>query len=199
VAPTSPTGAKPEEGQGTPAPAAQPGEGKTGEAKPPEAAPAPAPLTEKDFKIPDGIVVAPEVQTEFLGIMNNAELDPAKRAQALIDLQAKVARSASEKASKDWDDTQTMWRNEVQADPQVGGTKMQENLGQVSKIIDEFGSPELRHVFDLTGAGNNIHVVKFLLKMGAALNEGRQRQPGSPGSQPPQSQAQRIFGTGNKK
>lgn len=99
---------------------------------------------------------------KFLGIMNNAEMTPAQRAQELVNLQAEVLKQASGKSSELWKATQDKWQEDIRKDPDVGGEKLEPVLAGITKLIDKYGSNELREVFDTTGAGNNVHVVKFL-------------------------------------
>ena len=129
-------------------------------------------LTADNVKLPEGFEAHSETLTSFLDIMNDNKLEPGARAQALVDLQAKVLTQASEANSAAWDTLQTQWQDEVKADPDVGGAKLQQSLASVGKLVDQFGSPELRQVFDTTGAGNNVHVVKFLSKIASQLTEG---------------------------
>lgn len=160
------TEGKPSEGEPEPG-AAEPKPGE--EPKEPEA---PAePLTAADITFPDGVEVNEELRDEFLSVVNNRELSPKEQAQALVDLQLKAAQAASEAGSNAWTEMQTKWKDEVKADPEVGGEKLQPALGRIGRLIDEYGSKELTATFDLTGAGNNVHVIKFLDKLAAKLTE----------------------------
>jgi hypothetical protein len=123
--------------------------------------------------------------------MNDKEMSPKDRANALVALQVKAAQAASEASSQAWSEMQTKWRDEVKADPEIGGEKLQPALGRVGKLLNEFGSEELSSVLDLTGAGNNIHVVKFLDKVAQKLTEGG-AVPGLPSGQTTTA-AQRLF------
>ena len=130
------------------------------------------PLTQEDLVLPEGFTADPELQTEFLDVMNNQELSAKDRATALLNLQAKLMTKASEAGSLEWDNMQTQWKDEVKADPVIGGDKMRPALDSVSKLVTEYGSPELAGVFDITGAGNNVHVIKFLYTLSQKLTEG---------------------------
>lgn len=132
----------------------------------------PPPVSADDLKFPEDVEVSDELRDEFLGLFNDKEKSPSERAQALVDLQIKAAREASEKASEAWSAMQTQWRDEVKADPEVGGDKLQPALGRINRLLTEYGTEELNGVMDLTGAGNNLHVVKFLDKVAKALTEG---------------------------
>lgn len=131
------------------------------------------PIAFDKLTLPEGLEIPPEMGAKFTEILNDADLTPAARAQALIDLQAQVAKEASEKGSQAWADLQTKWQDEVKSDPEVGGTKLEPMLTSISQLLDQYGTPELREVFATTGAGNRVEVVKFLGKIAADLAEGK--------------------------
>jgi hypothetical protein len=111
------------------------------------------PLTADDITFPDDVQVNEELRDEFLSIV-------------------KAAQAASEASSNAWTEMQNQWREEVKADPEIGGDKLQPALGRIGRLITEYGSDKLPAVFDLTGAGNNPEVIKFLDKIAAKLVEG---------------------------
>lgn len=154
---------------------------KPAEVTPPEPV---VPLTMESVKLPEGFEVDPETSSKFLDILNDAKMPPAERAQALIDLQAGMMTKLSQQAEQVFTEQQTAWQNEVKADSEIGGEKLAPALGQIAKLVVQYGSPELKQVFDSTGAGNNIHVIKFLSKIAGDLGEG-----GPVSGSPPVTQA----------
>lgn len=130
------------------------------------------PLTAADITFPDDLEVSDEMRDEALAIVNNRELSPKEQLQGLIDLQAKLAKEASETISKTWEDTQKAWQDEVKADPTIGGDKLLATLAAVNKLVTEYGDDKLVEAFALTGAGNNVHVIKFLSTVASKLLEG---------------------------
>lgn len=142
------------------------------EAKPPAPVTEFVPLTAADIKFPEGMTVSDGQSKSFLEVLNNREMTPAQQAQALVDLQAQVAKEASETGSQAWTNLQTEWVNEVKADKDIGGANLTPALESIGKLVDQFGTPELRAVMDLTGAGNNVHVIKFLNNISKQLTEG---------------------------
>lgn len=151
------------------------------------------PLTVEDITVPEGFELQPEMATEFLEILNGDQ-SPKDRVNALIGLHAKVLSEAQEADSKAWDEMQTKWKDEAKADPDIGGAKLQPTLTNIGKLIDEFGNDDLRSVFNLTGAGNNPHMIKFLSKIADTLTEGKFFKAGSPGAQDdPNAAAARLF------
>lgn len=144
------------------------------EAAPPteEAPEAPAewtPLTADDITFPEGVELQDDLRDEFLSVMNNRELSPKEQMQSLVDLQMKAAQAASEASSNAWTEMQATWQDEVRAEL---GDKLLPAVGRIQRLVSEYGSPELTSVFDLTGAGNNIHVIQFLDKIAGHLTEG---------------------------
>lgn len=164
-----------------------------GEPKPAVVEPEPfVPLTATDITFPEGLEVNETLRDEALAIVNNRELSPKEQLQGLIDLQGKLAKEASEGISKTWEDTQKTWQDEVKADPTIGGDKLPTTLAAVNKLVGEYGSPELVEAFALTGAGNNVHVIKFLNSVAGKLLEGGPVQAGGPTNQE-STAAERMF------
>lgn len=122
----------------------------------------------------EGVVVSEELRDKFLGIVNDQDASPKDRAQALLNLQTEVATLASEAISKEWNDTNQAWQDEVKADATIGGANLPETLGRINRLIDEHAgdAAKLRAAFDLTGAGNNPEVVRFLNTIATKLTEG---------------------------
>lgn len=132
-----------------------------------------APLTIEALSFPEGTEVNTELVNEFLGVMNNKDLNGADRAKALVALQQKSDAAALERASKQWSDLQETWQGEIRADPELGGPKLEANNQLVGTVLDTYGTPELRELLDQTGAGNSIHMYRFLTKIAPLLTEGR--------------------------
>lgn len=141
------------------------------------------PLTADDITIPDGYSVDDELRDEFLGVLNNRELSPKEQGQALIDLQLKAVQKASETSSAAWTEMQTQWKGEVKADAEVGGDKLQPALANINRLINEYGSDEVVKVLDLTGAGNNVHMIKMFAKIADKLVEPEAPASGLPTNQ----------------
>lgn len=156
------------------------------------------PVAATDIKLPDGVTVDEILMGDFLGIVNDQKLTPAERTQELVDLQIAAQQKASEAGSQAWAEMQTNWQTEVKNDKELGGTNLQPTLDGIAKLVETYGSPELVEVMNLTGAGNNIHVIRFVNKIAAKLNEGAPVSPGNPISAP-QTAAERLYPSMAKK
>lgn len=129
------------------------------------------PLTAEAITIPEGFQVDEASRGKFLEIANELGLSK-DGANKLVGLQAELAKQASEAGSKLWEDMQKQWQDQVRADPEIGGTKLDENLSHIAKLLQTHGNDEVRQAFDVTGAGNHPAVIKFLVKLGKELGEG---------------------------
>lgn len=157
-----------------------------------DAALAAAPITVEDIVLPEGMAeLSPDLTKEFVELVNDKDLGPKARAEALLNLQAKAMTAASEASSAAWNELQETWRNEVKADPVVGGDKLQPTLNSINKLVTEHGDEKLVEALAVTGAGNNLHVIKFLNTISSILTEGGY-QAGQPGGTE-KSAAQRLY------
>jgi hypothetical protein len=150
------------------------------------------PLTMEALKLPEGFQVPEEASTEFLKVLNDARV-PASAAQGLLDLQAKVLSDAETAAETQWNETQAAWRKEIEKLPEIGGANLPATEIAVAKVLDTFGTPELRQMLDITGAGNHPTMVKFLHKLSTVMNEDK-LETGNPAPGEQRSRAERMFG-----
>lgn len=150
------------------------------------------PLARENITFPEGFEYEDATVASFLDLMNNQELTPAQRAEGLLNLQADVAKAASEADSKAWDALQEEWQAKSKADPEFGGDKMQATMTSVGKLVTEYGNDALREALDVTGAGNHPEVIRFLGKLSNLLTEGRPAV-GTPAAQGGTTVAQRLF------
>ena len=151
-----------------------------------------------DLDLPEGFDPEDALAGEFVDLLNKTDpTDKKGMADAILGLYEKV----SEQNMKRWFEVQQDWRTEIENDPQYGGDKLQPALGNVSKLINQFASAHggdevgnaLRTAFDNTGAGNNPHIVKFLIWTSQQLSEGRPLSGAPAGGEV--SRAQKLFGT----
>lgn len=127
-------------------------------------------LEELKFSSPE-ITVDPAIGNELVTIVNDLGL-PRDAVAKFAALHEKAMLANSEAGSRSWSELQDKWANEVRADPEIGGQNWPKVESQIGGLLDTFGSPELREAFDLTGAGNNPHVVRFMSKVASVLSEG---------------------------
>lgn len=150
-----------------------------------------------EFKFPDGFEANKEQLGKFEEIARAANL-PQERAQELLDLYVGELKSAGDafasKQMEGWKSTLTSWKNEITSDPNFSGEKLTEAQVVIGKALDQFGSKEARDGFQLTGAGDNPAVFRFVHAMAKALTEGGAQPLGAPPSKKSGSVADVFYG-----
>jgi len=160
----------------------------------PEEAP-PEPFSFDKVTLPENFTIPDEVKTELTEIATKHGLRP-EVASELLALHAKVSSEASTAAVQAWQETQSKWVGEIKSDPEFTGEKLQQAQATIAKALDEFGVPDVRAAFDLTGAGSNPAIFRTFYKMAKALSEGTSATGASPAGAGPQSLAEVIYGKG---
>ena len=148
----------------------------------------------EDLKFSEGFTVDTPIAEAFVDIVNKRGLS-REVVSDLVALQEKAVKASSEAGSQLWADTQEQWRKEVLADPSIGGDKWEATSNRIDQIIDKYGSPEVRAAHDLTGAGNNPHIVRMMAKIAAELTEAKFISSGTTSTSPAQDLASRLYPT----
>lgn len=175
---------------GDPATPAEPA--PAGEAKPEGEAPAEAPAaltveSYKDLTFPEGFTPDAEAIGKVNTIFAEAGV-PVDKAQALMDiysanLQAAVDAGANA-AKQHFVDLNNKWIGELDAMPEFQGEARKQTSTILGTALDEYGSDAAREAFNVTGAGNNPAIVRFILNLANAIVEGA---PTPGGGVPPNS------------
>jgi len=134
------------------------------------------PFKPEELKLPEGFVLNEDASKTFVELVNKHAI-PRDAVGDLVKLQADFMKAASEKGETQWNELQTTWQNEVRADPEIGGSKLSQTQSGIGKLLTTYGDDKVRAAFDLTGAGNNPAIVRFLAKMAADLTEPGVRSP----------------------
>lgn len=121
-----------------------------------------------DLQMPEGVELDKAAADEFTAIAKELKLDQTA-AQKLADIGAKMAQRQVDAHAK----LVETWTEQVKADKEIGGDKLEENLGIARKALDTFGTPELRDVLNASGLGNHPEMIKAFLKAGKAISEDR--------------------------
>lgn len=135
------------------------------------------PIDYEAFKLPDGFEVADDVMKSFKDASAAAKLSQ-EQAQSFMDMHTKALQDASAKPYQAWHDMQKQWQDEIKADPDFGGAKLEtETIPSIARAIKAFSpTPEaekaLRQAFHFTGAGNNPEMIRFMARLGQSLAEG---------------------------
>lgn len=173
----------------------KPAEDEKTEEKKPEEKKADAPsIDAKSFKLPEGFQASDEAIQNFIGVVSDEKLAPQERAQKLLDMHVSALQSAAEGPIKTWNDIHEKWISEIASNKEFGTGNPKspikpEVAASIGKVFDQYGTPELRNVLSLTGAGNNPEIVSFMSKIAKVLTEGSHKGGNPPGQAKPSSGA----------
>lgn len=121
-------------------------------------------------KLPKDLELNEPLASEFLTLLNGAK-SRTELAEGLMDMQLKVAAQAEEAMTKAWNDTQAAWKKEMEEDPKVGGTQLSANLAKAQEVINTYAEnpAAVKELLTLTGSGNSVHMLKFLMAISSAI------------------------------
>lgn len=172
-------------------------------------APKPEPITFEPFTAPEGFDLKEEAVKQFTEILGDPNLSAQERGQKLVDMYAAEVKGVHENYAQQqidtWRQLNDQWKEELRADPELGGNRVNTTLSIAKAVIEEFGGSKeqqaalLSHV-DNNGMGNYAGFVRLLHNIGTALNVLEDKIIAAPSSSPstPKSKAERWYG-GNSK
>ncbi|TXH48240.1 MAG: hypothetical protein E6Q97_25135 [Desulfurellales bacterium] len=146
-------------------------------------------------KLPEGTELNEALASEFLTLLNGAK-SRTELAEGLMDMQLKVAAQAEEAMTKAWNDTQAAWKKEMEEDPKVGGTQLSANLAKAQEVINTYAEnpAAVKELLTLTGSGNSVHMLKFLMAVSSAIPGESAPVEGNPTTEV-KPREQRLFTT----
>lgn len=144
-----------------------------------------------EFQLPEGFELNKEVSAEFEAFAKELKL-PQDKAQQAVDFAVKLQQQALQAQVEAHAKQVADWRDEVEADKEIGGKALPENLSYAAKVIDDY-APELRTVLNETGLGNHPVLVKALVRIGKAISEDRLAGGAQQGQASAQDPAKRLF------
>jgi len=144
--------------------------------------------------VPEGFQADDEALKDFAELVNKAE-SREDIVKGSLELLAQHQAKSEEALVEAWNEAQNAWREEVKRDPEIGGEKLEASLAKARTVIETY-SPDakaLKELFAVSGAGNSIHMVRFLNAIADALPGEATPVEGT--SQPvTKSQADKLFG-----
>lgn len=131
-----------------------------------------------DWKLPEGVNFDEGGLEAFSDFAKGAGLNN-EQANALL---GKLAPAIAERQQAAHVAMIDGWVKSAQADTEIGGPQLQQNLAVAKKAMDQFGTPELTKLLNETGLGNHPEIVRAFYRAGKAISEDRFVGGGRPGS-----------------
>lgn len=139
----------------------------------------------EDYKLdlPEGIKADDPLLAAFLEGAAKGGLDPAAAQAVVSALGPKLVEQLAAPA-KAWTALNEQWTAAVKAHPEIGGANHDAAVGRVLTAFNTVMQPaevqELRAALNMTGAGNNPHVILAFHRMAELLTEKGAVQGNSP-------------------
>lgn len=129
-----------------------------------------APEEYADFTMPDGFQLDADYGGELKTIAKELNL-PQDKAQKLVDLGVKHAQGVVAALKTQQETAIARWVDAVRNDPEIGGSNLSTNMATAKKAVVAFGTPELVGLLNETGLSRHPDVVRFMVRVGAAISE----------------------------
>lgn len=168
------------------------------------------------FKLPENVKLDDAKLSGFTGLLGEFETqvtaDPAQAhaaaqefGQKLLDLYISETQAAAQRQTEEhaanWARVQDQWASEFREDPEIGKNRAETSLTRMGGLMDMYGQSagpdrlaSLRSILTMTGAGNNVEVLRFVNWAASRLVE-RARPVAAPQARAPVvgSKATRLY------
>lgn len=130
----------------------------------------------EEFKAPDGIELDPEVMPEVHEIFKELGLSQEKAQEVFekfLGIQQKLAGTPEQQmqaAEEQIVSLNTRLAEECRNLPDIGGEKFAESLATASKVMQQFGTPEMRSLIAYTGVGSHPEFFKMMVAIGSKMS-----------------------------
>ena len=128
-----------------------------------------APEKYEAFTAPEGVTLDEAMLEKFSDLARESNM-PQESAQQFIDMAVKVMAQQAEAQQSNWTEIREGWETEIKADKDFGGAKFAETLEGAKRILNTYGTPELRSVLNW-GVGSNPELIKMLSRIDKVTRE----------------------------
>ena len=104
------------------------------------------------------------------GLTNEAAQELLNREVTLLTEDRQAQRDTSMEEVKA---VRESWVKARKEDPEIGGDKAQESATYAQRIIEKYGTPELKRIFEDSGFGDHPEVVRIFARLGKAAAEDK--------------------------
>lgn len=123
-----------------------------------------------ELTLPEGFVLDETAMGEFEPILKELKATP-EQAQSLADLYIRKMQEVRTNDHNIYAGEIKGWSEALKADPEIGGAKLEENLGHCIGVIKKYGTPEVKDILNASGMGSHPGIVKMLLNISKATRE----------------------------
>lgn len=147
------------------------------------------------LKAPEGFDILDANSVEELATQAKKMGLDAEGAQAMLEFQSSAILKVVDAHNEQWDNTMNEWVEQARSDKDIGGPKLEETLQNGRKALNTFGNNGLAALIDNTGLGNNVEFLRFMDKIGRAIQEDRIQFGGTSDTATKKSAAELMYPT----
>lgn len=143
-----------------------------------------APEAYEAFTVPEGIEIDEEVMPDVQDLFKDLNLPQAKAQEVfekLLGIQERINGTPEQQiqhAEQQIIALNTSLAEQCKALPDIGGEKFTESLTTASRVMQQFGTPELRSLIALTGVGSHPEFFKMMVAIGSKMSPDTFEQGG---------------------
>lgn len=139
--------------------------------------------TYADFTMPEGMTLDPAQLEAAAPLFKELGLNQ-EQAQKLVDFQAAQVQAGQQGQLDAFNQLKTDWVEQAKKDPEIGGAKFDENIGDAKRAISKFGNEGFTKLLNDFGMGNHPEVIRFMAKVGRLTKEDNPDDSGTPVGKP---------------
>lgn len=151
---------------------------------------APAVPEKYDLKLSEGSLLDANALEEVSKYAKELKLTQEQAQTVLAEREEAVASFVEKQKS--------VWAEQSKADKEIGGEGLAANVHLSSRVLNRFGSPELKAELDRTGYGNSPEVIRLLTRIGKAMSDDQLVTPGPQTAGKPPIE-ERFYGSSKEK
>jgi len=151
-----------------------------------------APEKYGDFKLPEGIAIAPEILGKFTGVAKELNLTQ-EQAQKLVELTSENAIAKAKAQDAALEQQKQSWIKGLKEDKEYGGDKYNETVERAKRTFKAFGNAELKTILDSSMLGDHPVILKLFATIDRKIGEDKVVD-GKPPAATERSAAEVIYG-----
>lgn len=150
------------------------------------------------FDLPEGMSIDDTVLADASQIFKDLGLTQ-DQSQKLVEFHASQVQAESQRQVDSFNQLMNEWQTQTRSDSDIGGDKLEENVGFARVALDKYGTPELSQLMEDHGVGNHLEIIRFMSLVGRSLREDGPAGAASSGSAVSQTndRVSILYPTGN--
>ena len=118
-----------------------------------------------------------------------------EEAQVIVDRESEAVAEDRQSQKAAFVTMNNGWLEELKADKEIGGDKLDENSEQAARVIDTFGTPEFKKELMDSGMGRHPGLFRMLVKIAGSMKDDKFIPPGAQSEEKKKSLVDKFYPT----